>query len=350
MLGLEEAAFACLPDMPELVADATLEPAGLASVAPGPEVFEECTPMIEPLEDEVRQISSSPACTEAGYLRWRGAAHQAAEFIRTHRKDAQLVLALPLPSPALTRGYTRNLNGASQMLGLGQSLDVTDGIATAFLQLTYPWLLTPGAEELPGGLEPPDAVFAGVLARTIPELGVAHSAGRQPLRGVHGFSPALPSVDLELDTPRDASPALIHRVSLLGREPDGERVLSDVTTSRSATHRPASVGRLTAAILRTARALGNNVVFEPSGEELWHKIRTQLERLLADFYTAGALFGASADEAYSVHCDATTTSQNDLDNGRVLAEVRFAPSYPVGLITVVLSLREGTVTAVEGPA
>ncbi len=350
MLGLDEAAFVCLPDLPELVADAAIEPAGLAPVEPGPEVFVECTPEIAVPPDEVRQISSAPACFESGYLRWRAAAHHAATFIRRYRPDAQLVLALPLPSPALHRDYSRNLDRAVNPLGLGQSLDEPNGIATAFLQLCFPWLVTPGTEALPGGLEPPDGVFAGVLARTIPELGVAHSVGRQILRSVHGFEPDLPGADLVLDTPGQSSPALIHRVSLLGPSPDAVRILSDVTTSLAESHRPACIGRLIAAVLRTARQLGDSVTFEPSGEALWQRIRTQLERLLGDFYAAGAFHGAAAADAYSVRCDATTTTQNDLDNGRVIAEVRFAPAHPVGLIRVVLALREGTVTAVSAPA
>ncbi|MBC8011914.1 MAG: phage tail sheath protein, partial [Burkholderiales bacterium] len=145
-------------------------------------------------------------------------------------------------------------------------------------------------------------------------------------------------------------PALIHRVSLLGRTPDGPRVLSDVTTSLDARQRPACIGRLTASILRTARQLGDIAVFEPSGERLWREIQGRLERLLSDFHAAGALAGATAAEAYQVRCDASTTSQNDLDNGRVVAEVRFAPSHPVGLITVVLSLREGQLAATASAA
>lgn len=350
LLGLDEAAFVCFPDLPELAADAALEPAGLAPLPPSPEVFVECTPELTPPPEEVRQISSSPACTERGYLAWREAARHAATFIRTHRRDVQLLLALPLPSPDLASAYTRNLDHDSNVLGLADSIDDPDGLASAFLQLCYPWLSTPGSEALPGGIETPDGTFAGVLARTIPELGVAHSIGRQILRGVHGFEPALTVADLELETPKGGSPALIHRVSLLGRTPDAPRILSDVTTSTSVVHRPASVGRLTAAILRTARHLGESITFEASGEALWQRIRTQLDRLLSDFYAAGALSGATAADAYSVRCDATTTSQNDLDNGRVVAEVRFAPSHPVGLIVVVLALREGGVAAVEVPA
>ncbi len=351
LLGLDEVAFVCLPDLPELVADTALEPSGLAPIKPGPEIFVDYTPEIILPKDETRQISSSPACTEAGYLAWRRAVRYAARFIRDRRRDVELVLTLPLPSPDLKRNYTANLDDAN-VLGLGkdQTLNEPDGIASAFVQLTYPWVLTPGSEALPGGLEPPDGVFSGVLARAIPELGIAHSIGRQFLHGVHGFEPPLAGPDLELDTPKNGAPALIHRVSLLGPTPDGNRILSDVTTSTSKPHRPAPVGRLTAAILRTSRHLGETVSFEPSGAALWQKIRAQLNRLLGDFYTAGALLGTSTEEAYSVRCDETTTTQNDLDNGRVIAEVRFAPAHPVGLITVVLSLREGTVTAVGSPA
>ncbi len=349
LFGLEEAAFVCLPDLPELVADTALEPAGLAPLPPTPETFVPCTPTLTPPRDEVRQVSAGPACSETGYLAWRRAVRHAALFIRTHRRDVQLLLSLPLPAPDLATGYTRHLDLESHVLGLGRgrTLDAIDGIATAFLQLCFPWVATPGAEALPGGVEPPDGTFAGVLARTIPEAGAGHSVGRQRLRGVHDFSPALTVEDLVLETPAGASPALIHRLSLLGPTPDGPRVLSDVTTSLAVAHRPASIGRLTAAILRAARRLGDTVAFEPSGADLARRIRTQLEQLLADFHAAGALQGLTPGEAYSVRCDETTTTQNDLDNGRVIAEVRFTPSHPVGLIVIILSLREGSVTALD---
>ncbi len=347
LLGLEESAFVCLPDLPECVADAALPPAGLAPLPPAPESFVPCTPTVAPPRDEVRQVSAAPACTANGFLAWRHAARHAAQFVRTHRRDVQLVLAVPLADPALATVWTRGLADDAHVLGLGRSLDATDGIATAFLQLCHPWIHTPGSEALPGGLEPPDGVFAGVLARTLPRLGAGHSIGRQPLRGVHGFEPRLTVDALVLDTPAGATPALIHRVSLLGPGPDGPRVLSDVTTSLAAAHRPAGIGRLTAAILRAARGLGDTLAFEPSGPELARRIRTQLEQRLADFHAAGALQGVTAADAYSVRCDETTTTPHDLDHGRVIAEVRFNPAQPVGQIVVILSLREGAVSAVD---
>lgn len=349
LLGLEETAFVCLPDLPELVADATLEPAGLAPLPPAPEEFVPCTPASAPLHDEVRQVSASPACSESGYLTWRRAVRHAALFVRAHRRDVQLLLSLPLPTRDAARNYTRHLDLPIHPLGLGrtQALDVTDGIATAFVQLAYPWLVTAGAEALPGGLEPPEGVFAGLLARAIPERGVARSVGRQPVHGVHGFHPELPAADLVLDPPAGAASTLIHRVSLLGPTPDGPRVLSDVTTSLADAHRPAAIGRLTAALLRAARGLGDRLAFEPSGEALGQNLRTQLERLLGDFHAAGALGGATPEESYSVRCDDTTTTRNDRDNGRVIAEIRFLPTHPVGQIVIVLSLRDGAVSALD---
>jgi len=347
LLGLDEAAFVCLPDLPELFADAALEPAGLAPLPPSPEVFVECSPTVKLEPDGIRQISATPACTEAGLLEWRRAVRHATRFIRSERRDVQMLLALPFPARTVGGRPTQLLDEPTNVFGLGKTLDESDGIASAFLQLCHPWLATSGAEALPGGVEPPDGVYAGALARAIPERGVAHSIGRRALHGVHGFEPELSAADRILDTAEGDSPALIHRVSLIGQSADGVRILSDVTTSLAESHRPACIGRLTAALLRTARRIGEASTFEPSGEQLAESIRSQLDRLLSDFFAAGALQGESAAEAYSIRCDDTTTSQNDRDNGRVIAEVRFSPAHPVGLIVVVLSVREGAVSALD---
>jgi len=347
--GLDEAALVAFPDLPEIVADAALPPAGLAPLPPAPEAFVECAPEIAAPADETRQRSSSPACTEDGYQTWFRAASRAAAFLREHRRDVELVLSVPLPAPGASPA-----GDLLQLLDPGtaglsrESAGETAGIATAFLQLAYPWITTTGAADLPGGLAPPDGTLLGVAARSIATRGAYRSLGHQALNDVTGFFPALTSRELQLAAPPQGQLALIHRVSLLGPSPDGPRVLSDVTTSLDTAHRPAAVGRLTAALLRTSRHLGDHASFEPSGPSLWRTLEGQLGRLLGNFYSAGALLGASRDEAYSVRCDATTTTANDLDNGRVRVEVRFAPASPIGLITVILSLRESGLSAEGG--
>jgi uncharacterized protein len=348
LLGLDEAAFVCLPDVPELIADAALDPAGLAPLPSGPEIFVECSPTVAPVVDDIRQISSAPACTEAGYTGWFEAVRFAATFVRAWRRDVQLVLSIPLQADTASRDLLRQLAASGTQQGLAGTIEETAGVSTAFLQLAFPWLYTSGSEALPGGLEPPDGVLAGVAARSVAARGAYHSLGRQPLRAVQGFEPELSGRELERLAPEPEHGALLDRVSILGPTPTGPRLLSDVTTSLDPAHRPASVGRLTAAILRTARRVGDALVFEPSGPELWRKIGSRLDGLLADFYAAGAFLGESRAEAYSVRCDETTTTQNDLDNGRVLVEVRFAPAHPIGQITVVLALRDGGIAIVGG--
>lgn len=344
--GLEEAAFVCLPDLPELVGDAALAPAGLQPLPPSPEEFAECSTVLVPSVDSTRLTSQSPACTEAGYHVWFQVANVAAAFVRQHRRDVQLILAVPLPAEG-TAPQGDLLRRLDQP-GLATSLDGGpngDGIASAFLQLAYPWIVTDGSGALPGEVEPPDGALAGVAARTVASQGAHRSLGRQPLHRVSRFFPPLTARDIQMLTAKGDTPALIHRVSLLGETPAGPRVLSDVTTSLDVAHRPASVGRLTAAILRTARRLGDEVVFDASGSALWRKIETRLTNLLSQFHRAGALLGESPEQAFSVRCDETTTTRNDLDSGRVVAIVQFAPAHPVGLITVMLSLRAGAASA-----
>jgi phage tail sheath protein FI len=100
------------------------------------------------------------------------------------------------------------------------------------------------------------------------------------------------------------------------------------------------VVRLLGQLLRTARQVGETLVFEASGEALWARVRSRFEDMLERYWRAGALRGASAAEAFSVNCDRSVMSQNDLDNGRVIVLVSFAPQLPVERIRVSLSLAE----------
>lgn len=70
------------------------------------------------------------------------------------------------------------------------------------------------------------------------------------------------------------------------------------------------------------------VVFEPNDEPLWRSVRFVVETFLTTCWRAGALAGATAERAFFVHCDRTTMTQDDLDNGRLIVEVGVAPLRP----------------------
>ena len=140
----------------------------------------------------------------------------------------------------------------------------------------------------------------------------------------------------------------LDRVTLFMPSPDGITLISDVTTSRFINERPASVRRLVALVIRAARRLGEDLTFEPSGEQLWSRVRARLNDLLLTLYGIGALRGPSAEKAYHVRCDRSTMTQHEIDSGRVIAQVNFAPAAPIEQIDVVLTLNEGGQASLVG--
>ncbi len=76
------------------------------------------------------------------------------------------------------------------------------------------------------------------------------------------------------------------------------------------------------------------VVFEPNDEPLWSQIRLNVGAFMQDLFRKGAFQGGSPRDAYSVRCDAETTTQTDIDNGIVNIEVGFAPLKPAEFVII----------------
>ena len=79
-------------------------------------------------------------------------------------------------------------------------------------------------------------------------------------------------------------------------------------------------------------------LFEPNDEPLWAQIRLAAGAFMQNLFRQGAFQGAKASDAYDVRCDATTTTQNDINLGRVNVIVAFAPLRPAEF--VVLTVRQ----------
>ncbi len=322
LLGLPDVSFLCLPDLADAVAaDRTRVPVP-PPPPPPPQAFAECAAPAPPVPEDltVRGIGE-PRCDEEGLGRWMGAIELLAAALRRWARAAQLVAALPI---------------------LDAPLALDPDARSAFVQLAYPWVRTPGSDALPGGVESPEGVLAGVLARNALLRGTFRSAAGQPVGDV---SDVLPELD------RHAEEGLAATVSLVGRTPAGLRLVSDVTTSADTSYRPGAPSRLVAALVRAARRIGEDSAFEASGERLWGDVRARLEAFLRALFDAGAFRGASPAEAYEVRCDRSTMTQLDLDDGRVVAVVRFDPAAPVESLTVALILNDtGDAPRVESEA
>ncbi len=131
---------------------------------------------------------------------------------------------------------------------------------------------------------------------------------------------------------------LIERLTLFGFKPDGIRLISDVTTYPQEAYRPASVNRLVSVICRASRRLGEEIIFQQNGDNLWARVQGFLQNLLTQLWMLNALDGQTAGDAFSVQCDRSTMTQNDLDNGRLVAQVIFTAAANIELIRVTLAL------------
>ena len=75
-------------------------------------------------------------------------------------------------------------------------------------------------------------------------------------------------------------------------------------------------------------------VYEPNNEVLWRQIQLSVGNFMQSLFRQGALLGSKPEEAYFVRCDATTTTQADIENGRININIGFAPLKPAEFVVI----------------
>jgi hypothetical protein len=348
--GLPDVSFVSVPDLVELFRTQPPEPSLLVPAPPGPVGFVECSEPVEPPTTRSRLRFLEPRLgDDTGLAEWASALSMLARLV-AQRRDVQLVASAPLSA----QGTLASRHLLEALVDLDRSASIDDGgVASAFLQLGWPWLSTDASDRLPGGLEPPEGAIIGTLSRSVLLSGAFHSAAGQGLRGVRSLEPELGLAERRRPTPWGERSALArlgleHRITLVSQTPRGFVLLSDVTTSASESYRAGAVQRLTSVLVRTARRVGEDLVFESSGEALWSAVRDRLQAVLLALWHEGALAGADSREAFEVVCDRSVMTQNDIDSGRVVCSVSFQPAAPIERITVVLSLGGASVSVTSG--
>lgn len=322
VFGLADASYLLLPDLPELVSP---PPARLAPPAPGQapqEVFSPCARAVPAALPAAAAGLPPPRVDGEGLALWRAAAGRALELLRRHARDKLLLLAAPLAGPEVV------LDAAA--LGVADRPGDPGGrLASAFLQLAEPWLVSAQSRSLPGGLLPPDGPLAGLLAANALTRGAFLTAAGRPLGQLVDLAPD-PATGLEA-------------LSRFARTPQGIHLDADHTSSPDPAWRAGSVSRLLALLTRVALEMGGAGAFESSGERLWRDLRVQMESWLARVQAAGGLAGLTPAEGFRVRCDRSTMSQADIDNGRLIVEVTLLPARPIERIHVALALGAGPV-------
>ncbi len=350
LFGLDEVSFVCLPDLADALRVDGIAPAPVHVPPAPPEQFIECAVNALPPDDLARvQALPAPTLDADGYTQWARAQSLLCDLLARpragqHRRDVQLIAALPLPQAPRTTALTRETPAADPLGFLRErgwlaAAQAPGQLGSAFLQLAYPWVASSVNTRLPGGLESPDGVLAGVIARNTLLRGAYRSAAGSALIGVRRLCPQLSRAQtLRVERVGASELVLADKLSLFAPSPLGFQLASDVTMSASADWRAASVNRLLGVILRAARRVGEELMFDASGERLWRQLRERLGSLMEALWRRGALAGASSAQAYALRCDRTTMTQDDLDSGRVIATLEFTAAQPLETISISLSL------------
>jgi uncharacterized protein len=223
------------------------------------------------------------------------------------RARAFLLLDPPASlTPAEVEEWTHELGGARNAAVYVPRLRLADGSETA----------TSGA-------------VAGVVARTDSARGVwkAPAGSSAGVRGVADVTHALS--EEAVDRLTDAGLNVVRRLAT-GLVVWGARTLAVVEPD----WKYVNVRRLALFLERSIDEGTQWAVFEPNGERLWSEVRRRVEEFMLTLFRQGAFEGTRPEEAYFVRCDRTTMTQDDIDNGRLVILVGFAPVRPAEFIVL----------------
>lgn len=192
---------------------------------------------------------------------------------------------------------------------------------------------------MPGGMGAcaPSGAVAGVIARTDARRGVWRAPAGLEARfeGVQGLTLAFSDAD-QNDLNRRGINAL--------RSLPGGHVIWGARTMRGddalgSDWKYLPVRRLAlyieSSILEGTRWASS----EPGDPTLWAALRTDIDEFLHGLYLHGAFHGRSPEEAWFVHCDETTTSAEDVQDGVAGVVVGFAPLAPSEFVVLKLNIK-----------
>ncbi len=168
-----------------------------------------------------------------------------------------------------------------------------------------------------------DGAVAGLIAAQSRVRGAWIAAANRPLSGTLAVAGA--AAEPALDT------LLAARVNLLAARPAGLVLLNADTLGPGVVDdlRPLSARRLLQLLRRLAQQEAPAWVFEPLGAALERGLQRSLEARLRGLFERGAFAGRRAEDSFQVAIDG-----RDAGEGRLVVELRVAPSHPMAFVTL----------------
>jgi uncharacterized protein len=226
--------------------------------------------------------------------------------------------------------------GAGSVLGQRAAVESARGYAALY----YPWVQINDPASATGEdtlLIPPSGHLAGIYARSDTERGVHKAPANELIRGVVGLERVLDDVEQgELN---------VEGVNVLRIFPGKARpnVWGARTTAPKdeTAWRYVNVRRLFLFVEESIKVGIRWAVFEPNDLSLWKKLHRTLTEFLTRVWRSGALFGATADQAFYVKIDEELNPASVRALGQVIIEIGLAPVRPAEFVIVRIGMWEG---------
>jgi phage tail sheath protein FI len=173
---------------------------------------------------------------------------------------------------------------------------------------------------------PPSGHIAGIYARVDSNRGVHKAPANEVVLGALGLKYQLSSNQQE-----NLNPQGVNAIRMLN---GNIRVWGARTLGGSSNSEWTYINiRRLFLFLRESIDQGTQwAVFEPNDMALWAKITRNITAFLTNVWRAGALFGATPQQAFYVKCDAETNPSDVRDQGRVVTEIGVAVVKPAEFV------------------
>lgn len=206
-----------------------------------------------------------------------------------------------------------------------------EGVAmydSAFAAMYYPWIKVDNPTASNGDTEilvPPSGHMAGIWARTDETRGVWKAPANEIVRGALDVERPITMTEQGM-----LNPVGINCIRPFGTR--GIRVWGGRTLSSDSDWRYINVRRLFNMIETTIMEGTQFAVFEPNDMKLWQGVKRTVGAFLRGLWRDGALFGATAEQAFFVKCDAETNPPDSIEEGKLVVEVGIAPVRPAEFV------------------
>jgi uncharacterized protein len=232
------------------------------------------------------------------------------------------------------------------------------GNSLGFGALYYPWVLVPPAPPTgiapppvapPNVLVPPSGHIAGMYARTDNSRGVhkAPAGSQANLHGTIAVERVLGDVEQGL---LNLAPYGINVIRVFrGGQPRVWGARTNAVAAGNTNWQYVNVRRLFLFLERSISEGIRFAVFEPNNIELWGQLKRSITAFLTRVWRDGALFGATAKDAYYVRIDDVLNPPDQMALGYLTVEIGVRPAYPAEFVIVRIGIWPGGATVTETP-